>query len=66
MARIFLEKGFKQNESIFRDIMTYKLMSVEAKYPIEFWNLVKRMQKWWKSESQCEDIIHPNEWLSHF
>ena len=44
---------------------TSKLISIEAKNPIEFWNVVKRMQKWGESDSQSEDIIH-NEWLNHF
>ena len=66
VARKKIKKVCKKNESKFRDILTSKLMSIEAKNPIEFWNLVKRMQKWGKSDSQSEDIIHPNEWLNHF
>ena len=50
----------------FRRKLTDQLLSIESRQPIEFWNLVKKIQKWGKSDNITENSIQPQEWLKYF
>ena len=65
-ARKKFKRICREKERKFRALLTAKLLSIENEKPVEFWNLVKRMKKWGKIESDPIDNIHPNTWLQHF
>ena len=66
VARKQFKRICREKERKFRAFLTAKLLSIENEKPVEFWNLVKRMKKWWKIDSDPIDKIDPNTWLKHF
>ena len=43
-----------------------KLLSIEEQKPIEFWNVVKKIKNWGKSQTKVENSINPKDWLNYF
>ena len=65
-----LKKRFKQkcreSERKYRDMLLAKLLAIEEHKPTEFWNLVKKIKNWGRSQNKVENNIEPKEWLTHF
>ena len=43
-----------------------KLLSIEEQKPTEFWNVVKEIKNWGKSQTKVENSVNPKDWLNHF
>ena len=65
-----LKKRFKnkckESERKCRNKLLAKLLSIEEHKPTEFWNLVKKIKNWGKSQIKPENNIDPKDWLNHF
>ena len=65
-ARRRFKRICKSSERKLRGFVTAKLLHIESKTPREFWETIKKMRNWGKSNKEQETPISPSEWFSHF
>ena len=53
------KKSCKSSERLFRNKLTEQLLSIEKEKPDQFWDLIKKMKSWGKSNDQCDHSIPP-------
>ena len=66
-ARKIFKRICRESEKNFRNKLTDMFSKIEGKNPKEFWNLIKKMQQWGKTNNnEADAAISPDSWLEHF
>ena len=65
-ARSAYKKTCQKAEKEYRKTLTKQLIDVGKKDPRTFWNIINRINKWGKEQSDPSEKISPERWNKHF
>ena len=65
-ARSSYKKTCRKAEKAFRNYLRGQLLNSGKDEPRKFWNIIRKMNKWGKQQSDPADNISPDNWNAYF
>ena len=65
-ARSAYKKTCRKAEKLYRDSLTKKLMNIGQNDPKTFWDIISKMNKWGKGNSDPTENISAKSWHAYF